>query len=193
MSKDYLTEMFGEDKDSKRLRLSREELWPLFKEMGFTIGCEVGVARAYNVETICRCIPNLRIYLVDPYYKDRAGRHVTPKQYRWARRRMRKCRKFYGTNYTFIKKLSHEAVKDFEDGMLDFVYIDADHNYEQVIRDVTEWSKKVRVGGVVSGHDYYNGCRGVIKAVDKYRKAHKIKTLYITAKDKRRSWFWVKP
>jgi len=40
------------------------------------------------------------------------------------------------------------------DNTLDFVYIDANHYYKQVLADIEAWYPKVRSGGVISGHDY---------------------------------------
>jgi len=37
---------------------------------------------------------------------------------------------------------------------LDFVYIDGDHSFDAVVRDVILWSNKVRPGGIVAAHDY---------------------------------------
>ena len=54
-----------------------------------------------------------------------------------------------------IKLISKDAVSKVEDNFLDFVYIDAGHQYEDVFHDCTEWSKKVHNGGYVCGHDYY--------------------------------------
>lgn len=48
-----------------------------------------------------------------------------------------------------------EAVEDFEDGSLDFVYIDANHEFRYIAEDLYEWTKKVRKGGIVAGHDYF--------------------------------------
>jgi len=68
-----------------------------------------------------------------------------------------------------IRKTSVEASKDFKDESLDFVYIDADHQYNSVKEDIEAWFPKVRKGGIVSGHDYvtYENY-GVIKAVDEF-------------------------
>jgi predicted O-methyltransferase YrrM len=49
---------------------------------------------------------------------------------------------------------SKEASKLFNDESLDFVYIDANHTYDAVKEDLKCWYNKVRVGGVVMGHDY---------------------------------------
>ncbi len=49
---------------------------------------------------------------------------------------------------------SPDVSEYFKDNYLDFVYIDADHSYEAVLKDITAWYEKVRPGGVVAGHDY---------------------------------------
>jgi hypothetical protein len=53
-----------------------------------------------------------------------------------------------------IRMDSAEAAGLYEDGSLDFVFIDADHSYEGVKRDIIAWLPKVKNGGVLAGHDY---------------------------------------
>ena len=67
-----------------------------------------------------------------------------------------------------IKATSHEAVKRFPNNTLDLVYIDAQHNYENVKRDILSWFPKVRTKGWISGHDYDDRPShvGVVRAVD---------------------------
>jgi hypothetical protein len=48
------------------------------------------------------------------------------------------------------------AADTFADKSLDFVYIDADHSYGGSRRDILAWALKVRSGGILAGHDYYN-------------------------------------
>jgi len=67
---------------------------------------------------------------------------------------------------------SADSAKLFKAGSLDFVFIDAGHQYEEVKRDLEAWFPKVRKGGVFSGHDYVlYGDFGVIKAVDEFAKS----------------------
>lgn len=63
---------------------------------------------------------------------------------------------------------SWDCAQLYEDRTLDFVYIDADHHYEAVSRDIDHWLPKVKPGGVISGHDYAEFPEvgfGVIQAV----------------------------
>jgi len=57
------------------------------------------------------------------------------------------------------------AVSHFEDRSLDFVFIDAAHDYESVKEDITMWLPKVKRGGVIAGDDY-STWPGVKQAVD---------------------------
>jgi hypothetical protein len=49
---------------------------------------------------------------------------------------------------------SEQASEMFPDKSLDFVYIDANHTYEHVKQDIRLWSPKVKIGGILAGHDY---------------------------------------
>jgi len=61
------------------------------------------------------------------------------------------------------------------------------------MEDIITWSRKVRSGGIVSGHDYYRFRNaGVVPAVDVYTHAHGIHEWVITD-EREASWFWVKP
>lgn len=64
------------------------------------------------------------------------------------------------------KMTSREAAAHFDDASLDFVYLDADHNYEFVREDILLWMPKIRKGGLLAGHDYCAQEHDVMKAVD---------------------------
>mgnify|MGYP001568332678 CR=1 FL=1 len=150
---------------------NRLELAKYFAELGFKSGAEIGVAEGRYSEILCQNIPSLELIAIDTwdnYRTDRraAGSHQTGEELTKERLSPYKA--------TIVKKASMDAVKDIADESLDFVYIDADHSYQAVKDDIREWAKKVRKGGIVSGHDYYifpnSGNKDVINAVDEYVK-----------------------
>lgn len=65
-----------------------------------------------------------------------------------------------------IRKASVEASKQFGDGTLGFVYIDACHTYDAVRKDLEVWLPKLREDGVMAGHDWVPATwPGVVQAV----------------------------
>jgi len=131
------------------------------------------------------------------------GSKTVEKQKRYYKKTKVMLKKYFRNGQAkLIKKVSMDALGDFEDNSLDFVYIDANHNFDFVMEDIIEWTRKVRIGGIVSGHDYYRSpIFGVVVAVNAYMKAHKIRPWFILddeGKTKGRrnrgknTWFFVK-
>jgi len=65
-----------------------------------------------------------------------------------------------------IRMSSIEASKLYEDQSLDFVFIDANHEYEHVMKDLLHWYPKVKIGEVFGGHDW--DWTGVRRAVEEF-------------------------
>ena len=65
-----------------------------------------------------------------------------------------------------IRSTSILAAEQFEDNSLDFVHIDASHEYDDVLNDIKSWYPKVKPGGMITGDDYV--WSGVNKAVNEY-------------------------
>lgn len=74
-----------------------------------------------------------------------------------------------------IKGESHIVSTSYAPKSLDFVFIDAAHDYDNVLRDIISWYGKVKNGGVIAGHDYENAL-AVKQAVDDFFGEKKIKT-----------------
>lgn len=66
---------------------------------------------------------------------------------------------------TDIESLSWAAAVQFEDKSVDFLFIDADHTYDSVVKDINTWLPKMKEGSIISGHDYFTA-EGVKRAVD---------------------------
>jgi len=69
---------------------------------------------------------------------------------------------------TPMRMTSIEASKLFEDNSLDFIMIDAAHDYENVKADLEHWYPKLRIGGVIAGDDI--DWTGVAAAVEEFFK-----------------------
>ena len=180
--------------------LNRHGLVDLWKGLGYKVGAEVGVDLGVFSNMMFKGIPGLKMYLVDPYapYPDNA-RYVKrdPEAESIAHKALKGC------NAVWIKEISETAFNKIKDGSLDFVYIDGNHRHDYVMVDIILWSRKVRKGGMVSGHDYNTYNNSVVRdtkiAVDHYTKFHKIAPWYITdnearnyRSDRHASWFWIK-
>lgn len=177
---------------------NRIELAKHFNTLGFKKGAEVGVANGYFSEELCKAIPELELCCIDPWhkYKDNqrgGGQEQHDNNFQIAQERLT------GYNVKFIKSYSMDAVIEFEDESLDFVYIDGHHDFDYVMEDIINWTKKVRKGGIVAGHDYYHfNNSGVIEAVNAYTQIHKFELQLTqrnndTYKDNRPpSWWFIK-
>lgn len=53
-----------------------------------------------------------------------------------------------------VRQVSWEAASTYPDESLDFVFIDAGHDYASVAKDLIAWLPKVKKTGILSGHDY---------------------------------------
>jgi predicted O-methyltransferase YrrM len=151
--------------------------------MGLRKGAEIGVAGGVHSESLLQNIEGCELLCVDHW-----GTSWSKKLESEARARLAPY------NATLVKASSMEAARDVADGSLDFVYIDAAHDFDHVMEDLITWSRKVKPGGIVSGHDYDRGHRrGVIPAVNAYTRAHNIREWFLTDPPHEASFIWMKP
>lgn len=67
-----------------------------------------------------------------------------------------------------IKSISWEAANLYKDESLDFIFIDAAHDYASVKKDINAWFPKLKKEGIIAGHDYGTQFKGVDKAVHEF-------------------------
>ena len=179
--------------------VGRNSIPYILNQLQFKTGAEIGVARGVYTLKIVQCNPKMKMFAIDPY--------AYPEIFVGCQKIAHDKLAPY-PNVEFICKSSMDAVTDFKDNSLDFVYIDANHIYEYVLQDIVEWQKKVRPGGIVAGHDYYQTPKkdvgyivDVKRAVREYTSNHNIHPWFILGakskvqgeiRDKCRSWLWVK-
>ena len=73
-------------------------------------------------------------------------------------------------NIAWINKCSNIARKEIKE-KLDFVYIDANHSYEYVKKDMENYYPLIKKGGVLAGHDIKEPHHpGVLRAFNEFVK-----------------------
>ena len=137
---------------------------------------EIGVFEGRRCEYLLYKNPNLKVTAVDPWkvgsdswYKDQLK---LDDLYEKTINNL----SGFGNRVSILKKTSLEALKEIEDFSVDMVFIDADHTSPAVDFDIENWYKKVKVGGILSGHDYgHVRWPDVKNAVDIFCKNRNIK------------------
>ncbi len=82
------------------------------------------------------------------------------------------------SNVKIIRDNSIAGIQALQDGRFDVIYIDANHQYEYVLRDMMEARKKLKPGGIMLMNDFYEGPGGVeqnlgvMGAVNTFVKRH---------------------
>jgi len=170
------TVLEGMDMDTRSLRrlAKRTEFPLLFSELGLNVGVEVGTQWG---EFALRIVSTWRgkLFCVDLWRHQDAGyvdvTNISNEAFEDMYQKVQA--KLEPLGVTLIRMLSVDAARQFADGSLDWVYIDANHSREAVTEDLNAWWSKVRSGGIVAGHDYVNGVNpwgvsGVKAAVDEF-------------------------
>lgn len=169
-------------------RGNRNTLGDVFRDLGFKRGAEIGVRAADYSKVLCEKIPGLELFCIDPWVK-----HNSINQERQDLFYQMAVDRLKGFNAKLIKKKSMDALADFENQSLDFVFIDGDHLFDFVMPDIIFWAQKVRRNGIIAVHDYCNCYMGgIIKAVDAYTYCHRIDPWFVTG-ELMPTAFWVNP
>lgn len=163
----------------------RKTIYQMFRDEGFTVGAEVGVGYATNAVDILETMPEVKLYLIDPW----TGTARTPRFYRTVHRRAMKNLGPYKDRTVVMHMTSELAASDFDEGSLDFVYIDGDHSYDAVMLDIILWGRRVKSGGLLAGHDYVRTTRhGVARAANDYARYHRL-----DLQEFKGNWYWRVP
>jgi hypothetical protein len=185
---------------------NRNDFAKFLSDEGYKTGAEIGVNKGEYGQVLCGA--GLKVYGIDCWenYRGYKREGTYKSSYEEAVGNLK------GLDYTIIKKYSMDALADFEDDSLDFVYIDANHTLPYVCMDIFGWERKVKRGGIISGHDYANiagfgerehpkifdGCH-VKTAVHACIEIMRIPKLYVLGerysenRDRWRTWFFFRP
>lgn len=175
-------------------------------------GVEIGVLRGEYSKLILERWHNGTLYLIDTWrhlseYIDMNGQDD---QYHY------ECMVKTAENIKPWQHRAHMLRMDsilsadmFPDEHFDFIYIDADHSYNGVVKDIEAWWPKIKKGGLFCGDDYipdngdiwllvdgkqtYAGKFGVRQAVTEFSVKHNLKIYETTNEPYWKQWYTFKP
>ena len=166
--------------------VTRDEIPHLLNARGlFGCGVEVGVKEGEYSAHLLERWHGAHLISVDPWAEDAPDAYVdianVPQdiQEQFYQRTVARLR-HAGARSSIWRMPSTEAAAKIPAHSLDFVYLDARHDYESVMEDLHAWFDRVRPGGVLAGHDYLDGdfpagVFGVKRAVDEFLSSRGIR------------------
>ena len=155
--------------------ITRRKRWHVIADLilqnGFytfiEVGVEYGQTMNHIITSLHKRVKFGRCIAIDNYTAyDHCTQEMQDERYKIAKNRL------YG-KCCLWKYTSQYAASQIEDNSVDIIFIDANHNYNNVKKDIELWYPKVRKGGILIGHDYTLRCMGVVKAVtEKFDSIH---------------------
>jgi hypothetical protein len=150
---------------------TRSTLYARFPKNG--VGAEIGVCRGLNAAMLYMSARPKKLHLVDIWDRDILTEIHHPKELH------------YNDWESDVRSLFNEEIKlgfveihrqtgvlfltSCEDKSLDWVYLDSDHSYENISKELYLAISKVKTGGIIGGHDFmvHEGAwgSGVVRAV----------------------------
>lgn len=125
----------------------------LIKKHNFTTMIEIGVRRGGTTFHLLDHIENLTIYGIDTDIKQFYNAKIESQ---------------YGKRLIPIQGLSEQVADSIPDASIDIIFIDGNHSYEYVYKDIVKYSPKLKPTGLLTGHDIdYPGVNRAVKELVK--------------------------
>jgi len=152
-------------------------------------GIEIGCANGDTTYHLLSSLPNIQLIGIDPYvdYVDWNTNNIHNQEQLYIQFKQRICNQF-PNRFTLYRMTSDDAVTNFQDESLDFIFIDGLHTYEQVKQDCLLYYPKIKKGGLFAGHDY-TVIEAVGNAVREFSKSIGNSQIFTTDYD---VWYWFK-
>lgn len=146
---------------------SRMDFPKLIDELGLKVGVELGVNEGTYSDFLLANSNLEKLYSIDSWNMDASQTMAAPyklwtvrnNEVEEAERKSRELLARHGARSVVIKANSFDAVDDFADGSVDFVFFDAGHRFSGFALDMIKWWPKIKTGGVLAGHDYWRRYR----------------------------------
>jgi hypothetical protein len=157
----------------------------VIKQNNFKTCVEVGIGYGFHAKEILDNTSVEKLYLVDPMrYYPNDGFATDVLKYGGFEKLFKNIKlnlSVYEDRYTWYRKQSLSVTQEeIPDESIDAIFIDADHSYEAVSKDLPFWWKKLRPGGWLLGDDYNTFFPGTIKAVNEFASNNKLQLEFLT-------------
>jgi hypothetical protein len=215
-----LKEIIRKEKYKKQYVIDRKlpnrlDISSLLNEFNFKTMIEIGVKDAgYAYELLQKWSGFEHYYGIDPYekqnnYNDIANRDQSVQDRDYLKVRDMLITKFGKEKIAMVRNYSTSVVGLFKKGSIDFIYVDARHDYCGVTEDINAYYPILRCGGLFAGHDYEfksptpdldwdlcgNGSRiegSVKRAVLEFAERNAIPFIHTTQEEYYKSWYFFK-
>lgn len=172
---------------------TRDEFPLLCDWRRFETAVEVGVDRGTFSQLFFSCRTLRQFIGVDPYvahpeFPHRRDGDLAVASTRYARCDFASLMRAGSTEIAYA--IANNTLGHIKEGVVDFVYIDAGHTYDEILRDLELWWPLVSDRGILAGHDYDHTHPDVIRAVDEFGVRYE-RTIYIT-QEHPNSWYCYK-
>lgn len=146
---------------------SRNDLTKLIDELGLKVGVELGVCEGTFSDYLLKNSKLDKLYSIDAWNMDTSQTMAAPFKIWTVKKgeveaneaKAREVLAQHGDRSVVIKGNSFEAAGQLADGSVDFIFFDAGHRFSGFALDMINWWPKVRMGGVLAGHDYWRRYR----------------------------------
>ncbi len=151
------------------------------KEQGYKRFVEVGCKEGRTTGHILKTIPDSRAVAIDPWIAQAptSADAETYEDWNFASIEAEFWKNVGGdgNRVEMLRMTSEQAVRSFDHDSrfgsekmggytyADLIFIDARHDYDSVREDIRLWWPRVRVGGILAGHDFNHKWPGVERAV----------------------------
>jgi len=157
----------------------------VIKENNFKTCVEVGIGYGLHAKEILDNTNVEKLYLIDPmcYYPNDAFATdvINYGGFEKLVKNIKLHLNDYENRYTWFRTPSLSVTNEqIPDESIDAIFIDGDHSYEAVSKDLPFWWSKLKNGGWLLGDDY-NSCHpGTKRAVDEFALRNNLKLDFLT-------------
>jgi len=164
----------------REINQNRRRLFLLQTMPKNSICAEIGVNRGNFSKSILKIVNPKKLYLIDPWKLPENQAEMVENY----NKTLKRVKNEIESGQVILKKESSlDVLGKFEDNFFDWIYVDGDHRYEFVKKDLELCYSKVKKNGFITGDDYnHQGGpfkREVAKAVDEFIKKATVEVILL--------------